>query len=394
MSPYKLKHMNPSVTIIGAGLGGLTLARVLQVNGVPVMIYEAEASADARVQGGMLDIHEDTGQAALKAAQLYDPFLKLVVAGGQASKVMSKDGAVLLDEPDDPDSGRPEVLRGELRRLLLDALLPGTIRWGFKVNNVAPLGNGQHSITFADNSTTIADLLVGADGAWSKVRPLLSKAKPAYVGISFIETWLHDCDHCHPRSAKVVGGGSLFALAPGRGLLGHREPNQVLHTYIAFAKPEGWLSSLDFSEPSIALATAAEEFEGWSEELTTLITDFDADPVPRPIMALPVGHKWDRIPGVTLLGDAAHLMSPFAGEGANLAMYDGARLGEEIVANKDNVERALLVYETELFPRSTSSAAESKANQEKLFGENAPQSLVDFFAQHAPVENWPTESDA
>lgn len=234
--------MKKPVTIIGAGLGGLTLARVLHVHGISVKIYEAEASADARVQGGMLDLHEDTGQAALKAAQLYDSFLEIIHAGGQASRVMNKEGQVLLDEPDDPDSGRPEVLRGDLRHLLLDSIPPGTIRWGAKVSSISSSDDGKHTITFVDGSTALTDLLVGADGAWSKVRPVLSKASPAYVGISFIETWLNDCDTNHSVSARVVGDGSLFALAPGRALLGHREPNQVLHTYVALAKPEDWLS--------------------------------------------------------------------------------------------------------------------------------------------------------
>jgi len=88
---------------------------------------------------------------------------------------------------------------------------------------------------------------------------------------------------------------------------------------------------------------------------------------------------------VTLLGDAAHLTAP-SGEGANLAMYDGAELARAIAANTEDVEAALLAYETDLFPRSTSEAPEADRMQEVLFGDNLPQRLLDFFTDSQPVK--------
>lgn len=377
--------MNTSIAIIGAGLGGLTLARVLHVHGIAATVYEAEASANARAQGGMLDIHENNGQLALKAAGLFDRFLEIIHAGGQATRVLDKDGNVLFEEHDDGTGGRPEVPRGELRRILLESLPVDTVRWGHKVTAVSPLGGGRHMLAFADGSTVTTDLLVGADGAWSKVRPLVSEAKPAYVGTSFIETYLFDSDTRHKASAEAVGGGSLFALTPGKGIAAHREPHGVLHTYVELNKPKDWIDSIDFSDPATALACVAKEFEGWAPALTALITDGETDPVPRPIHALPVDHRWDRVPGVTLLGDAAHLMAP-SGEGANLAMFDGAELGMAIAANPGDIEAALIGYEKDLFPRSASEAAESERILDVCLGTDAPQRLVDMFTQNQPFK--------
>ena len=367
------------VTIIGAGLGGLTLARVLHVHGIAATVFEADASAAARTQGGMLDIHDCDGQLALKAAGLFDEFRRIVHEGGEASRVLDQHGMVLLDERDDGTGGRPEVHRGELRRLLLDSLPDGTVQWGRKVTVIRPLGDGKHEVTFADGSTVTTSLLVGADGAWSRIRPLLSDAKPEYVGTSFVETYQLDADERHPASAKAVGGGALFALAPGKGIMAHREPDGVLHTYVALIKPQEWLASIDFADPKTAKARVAAEFDGWAPELTALITDGETAPVPRPIHALPTGHRWERVPGVTLLGDAAHLMTP-NGDGANLAMYDGAELGQAVAAHRDNLEVALAEYEESMFTRSANAAAESARLNKLLLDDTAPQGLIDFFA--------------
>jgi 2-polyprenyl-6-methoxyphenol hydroxylase-like FAD-dependent oxidoreductase len=368
--------MTTHVTIIGAGLGGLTLARVLHVHGIPATIYEAELSADARTQGGQLDIHEYNGQLALEAAGLTEEFRAVIHEGGEATRVLDRHGTVLLDEPDDGTGGRPEVLRGDLRRILLESLPDGTIQWGRKVTGVRPLGDGRHELSFADGASVTTSLLVGADGAWSRVRPLLSDAEPEYVGTTFLETHLNNADERHPAAAKAVGDGALFAVAPGLGLLTHREPGDVLHTYVALSKPPEWIAGIDLTDPDAATAKVLAEFAGWAPELTALITDGETAPVLRAVNALPIGHRWDRVPGVTLLGDAAHLMSPFAGEGANLAMFDASELGKALAAHPEDVETALAEYEQDLFPRGAEFAAESDRNHRLMFNDRTPDDLL------------------
>ncbi len=366
------------MTIIGAGPGGLTLARVLHIHGIPAIVYEAEASAGARTQGGQLDIHPYNGQLALKAAGLFDEFRRIIHEGGEAMRVLDPRGAVLLEKPDDGSGARPEVLRGDLRRILLDSLPDGAVQWGRKLTAVRPLGNGQHALAFADGSTVTTSLVVGADGAWSKIRPLLSDASPAYVGASFIETYLFDADARHPATARAIGGGALYALTPGKSIVAHREANDVLHAYVVLTKSQEWIAGIDFANAEAAKARVAAEFDGWARELTALITDSETAPVARPIHALPAGHRWKRVAGVTLLGDAAHLAPP-DGEGANLAMYDGAELGNAIAAHRNDVEAALVEYEEAMFARSAKAGVEARETFAICFAdEHAPRGLIEL----------------
>jgi 2-polyprenyl-6-methoxyphenol hydroxylase-like FAD-dependent oxidoreductase len=379
--------MNRSVTIVGAGLGGLVLARVLHVHGISATVYEAEASPTERAQGGMLDIHDYNGQLAIEAAGLVDEFRALVLEGRQQLRVLSHDGSVVFDKADDGGGGRPEVQRGELRQMLIDALPAGTVRWGRKVIAVRTLEDGRHEVRFADGGTVVTDVLVGADGAWSRVRPLLTAADPEYAGESVVETYLFDADERHPATASAVGGGSMFAngSTPDRAINAHRERGGTLHGYVMFTKPLDWFAEIDFADPAAATARIGREFAGWAPELTALITESDTPPVLRPQFALPAGLRWDRVPGTTLVGDAAHLAAA-NGEGANLAMLDGAELGAELgealAAHPDDVEAAIARYEQAMFTRAD-NPVDMALVLESMFGDDVPQAVIDMINAEA-----------
>jgi hypothetical protein len=210
------------------------------------------------------------------------------------------------------------------------------------------------------------------------VRPLLTPAKPLHSGTCFIEIARASGGSNYRASVAAIGSGTLMAVAPGKGIIVHRYADGRVRGYVALNKPEGWMRSIDFGDPSAGLGQVVDEFDGWSPLLTAFVTESDAEPWLRPIYALPVGLRWDRTPGVTLVGDAAHLMSPFAGQGANLAMYNGADLASELVKQLD-IEVGLAAYEERLFPRSGEVAGLSAQNLEIFFGREEPQSVVTLF---------------
>ena len=346
---------SPRIAVIGAGPGGLAAARGLQVNGFQVTVLEREASAFARWQGGMLDLHAPTGQEAMRAIGLYERFRAVARAEAQEMRMLDAVTAELVnhEQPAEDEYYAPEIDRGQLRELLLNSLTPGTVRWGHPIDGVTAEA-GIATVRFTDGTTEQFDLVIGADGAWSRTRPAVSAVTPIYMGTTLVETYLDDIDTRHPELAKLIGPGSLAAGAGGAGMLfAQRNSGGHARVYAELEDiPVDWAADagIDLSDTEAVRAYLLARFEGWHGSVLDLIRRNDGGFVNRPLYVLPVGHSWRHVPGVTLLGDAAHLLPPH-GIGANLALIDGSDLAAALATHAD-LDEGVRAYEDVMLPRA------------------------------------------
>lgn len=362
--------------MIGSGPAGLTLARVLHRHGHPVTVLERDPARDARPPGGTLDLHEGLGQLALEKAGLLAEFRALSRPEGQAMRILDVDGTVLRDwRPRPGDRANPEIDRGQLRDLLLGSL---DVRWGRAVTEVVPKGRDNVLVRFADGRQETFDLVIGADGAWSRVRAAVSSVTPEYTGVTLVETSLDDVDARHPDLARLVGDGSVAVYGVNRALVAQRNSGGHVKVYAQFRVPLDWPADLDLDLADVEAVRSSllAQFDGWAAPVLDLLRHGTAF-AHRPLHTLPVSHTWPHVPGVTLLGDAAHLMPPL-GAGANLAMLEGAGLAESLAAAPGDVDEAVRAFEEQMWARAGRWAEITTAGLERLVSPDPSEALALF----------------
>ncbi|MEA5460318.1 NAD(P)/FAD-dependent oxidoreductase [Arcicella sp. LKC2W] len=382
---------NKKIAIVGGGPGGLTLARLLQLKGVDVKVYERDIDKNARVQGSPLDLHKESGLAALQKAQLFEEFNQNYLVGADKMVIVNERAEIFYsDHETKPDENfghehfRPEIDRGVLRKILLECLETDTVVWNSHFISMEKQDEGW-LLHFKDGTQTYADFVVAADGANSKIRPYLTDIKPFYSGITMLEGNVYDAQKSVPQISALLRGGKIMAFGNQKDILMGQKAKGEIGYYISFKADENWAkeSDLDFSDKAQLLVWFKKEYHEWSDIWDELFENTAVPFVPRPIYCMPLNQSWKTLPNLTMLGDAAHLMPPFAGEGVNMAMLDALELSETLTSGEyQSLQDAVCIYEVNMRERASFMAKQSLENGERMHSENALNTMLEFFSGH------------
>lgn len=376
------------IAIIGAGPAGCTLGRLLYLSNVSFVIFEGEASRNVRSQGGTLDLRPHKGLAAIKEADLEEEFLKYARFDGEALAITDKhlkSYIRLKGTTSDKSRGRPEIDRRRLRSILLDSLPEGAVKWGRHLKSVSE----DLALHFEEGTETGFDLIVGADGAWSKTRKLLTDQLPTYSGLSGTELYISDVANRYPDLYNLVNRGSIFAYSDGHSVGVQQIGSGSMRVSDWGVRDETWPknNNIEILGAVGVKKMLGEEYKKWDPRLQKFFSVADDDSiVTRSFSMIPKGTRWVNKPGVTLIGDAAHVMVPFAGEGANIAMADAMKLAQCIVhsESKEALNMNLISFEDDMFERAYSSQEWSEQNMEDMFFTvGAPRAVIERYVVRA-----------
>lgn len=383
------------IAIVGGGPGGLTLARLLQIRGADVAVYERDQSRDARVQGSALDLHEDSGLAALEAAGLMDAFWANHRPDLDRLRLTDQHGTILHDHPRKMSGAgkRPEIERGPLREILLDSLRPNTVQWDRKLESAESRGD-KVALNFSGGESVLADLAIGADGANSRLRALVTPIPPQYVGVTLVEGVVAAAKEAVPELWRLLGGAALIALGNERTLgMGTKPDGSILfYAGLKCTESEGKQRLEEANSADNRVAWFHANFEGWSELWSPLFSKASSM-VWRPVLVCPPDQHWEPKSDVTLIGDAAHVIPPYAGEGVNMAMLDALVLSRKLSGEPDAAS-AIAAYEAEMFARMQHMTDDTMLNTEMFYAPDAADRVVSLFRSFGGSEVTPLAAEA
>ncbi len=366
---------NKKIAIVGGGPGGLTLARLLQMKGANVKVYERDFNKDARVQGTTLDLHEESGLKALRQAHLLDEFKKKYRPGADKLIIVNEKAEIFFsdhEEKPEEDFGsehfRPEIDRGPLRKMLLESLQPNTVMWDSQFVSMEKEGGGW-LLHFKNKASAYADIVIGADGANSKIRPYITGIKPFYSGVSGVLSveGVYNSETTVPKIHNLLKGGKIMAFGGGKCFTVAAKGDGDLAFYVSYKVDESRLRNVDFSDKEQVLAWFRSDFAEWDNMWLELFENAETTFIPIPIYSMPLDQTWQALPNLTMLGDAAHLMPPFAGEGVNMAMLDALELSDCLYnENFSDIQTAIASFENQMRKRAAEAAQGSLENGDKM----------------------------
>lgn len=368
-----------NISIVGGGPGGLTLARLLQLKGANVKVYERDFNKDVRVQGATLDLHEESGLKALTAAGLMDAFMSNYRPGADSTRIMDEKGNILLDDEavEDGDLGRPEIDRGPLREILLDSLQENTVVWDSHFISMKE-NDGVWKLEFKNGTIAYADFVIAADGANSKIRPLITSIKSFYSGLTVVEGGVKDAETALPNIYKLLNGGKIFAFGDEKSLIVGSKGDGSLAFYVGFKKEEDWFRNcgIDFTNKDEVLTWFKETFPSWDSMWVELFEKAYTFTL-RPQYCMPLDQTWEAKSNLTMLGDAAHLMPPYAGEGVNMAMLDALELSICLTDESfSDLKTAIAHYEKQMNIRFAEIGQITLDQTESLHSPNAIANMI------------------
>lgn len=350
---------NKKIAIVGGGPGGLTLARLLQLKGAEVKVYERDHSQAARVQGAIVDLHFDSGLKVMEAAGLLEEFKANYLPGADNFRIVDPKANILFDEDNQGkeetfgnENFRPEIARGTLRDVFIAGLRPGTVVWDSQFVSMREV-TGQWQLSFRNGTSVIADIVIGAEGYRSQIRSYLTDIKTLYSGAMIIQGDIEHAAIDCPEMYDLINEANLMAMGSGATIAAQPRGDGGITFYAASLYPEDWAqtSGIDFSNPEEIRAYLVNHFADWNPVFFTLFKACEQF-VLRPLNYCPFDQRWETKGNLTLLGDAAHLMPP-NGEGVNLAMLDALELSN-CLSNSEfsDLNEAVAAYEKTMLERS------------------------------------------